>query len=159
MVTWCDKMAVFGMVTHYVLTSFWWWRGAIGAWWFRYYFTICKILIQWRYNDHLRLDCLLNRLFRCRSKKSSKLRVTGLCKGNSPVTGEFSTQKASYAENVSIWWHHHVLQVFLRVLCYKGIGKLVLSDSPQRDKIHSIFCLFFTEKIHPRFCLVFLVLD
>ena len=36
---------------------------------------------------------LFNRLFRRRSKKtSSKLRVTGLCTGNSPVTGEFSAQ-------------------------------------------------------------------
>ena len=34
---------------------------------------------------------------------SSKLRVTGLCAGNSPVTGEFPTQMASNAENVSIW--------------------------------------------------------
>ena len=31
-------------------------------------------------------DCLLNRLFRRRSKKTSKLRVTGLCVGNSPGT-------------------------------------------------------------------------
>ena len=31
----------------------------------------------------------------------------GLCKGNSPVTGEFPAQRASYAENVSLWWHHH----------------------------------------------------
>ena len=31
--------------------------------------------------------CLLNRLFRRRSKKTSKLSVTGLCEGNSPVTG------------------------------------------------------------------------
>ena len=30
-------------------------------------------------------DCLLNRLFMCRSKKTSKLRVTGLFAGNSPV--------------------------------------------------------------------------
>ena len=30
--------------------------------------------------------------------KTSKLRVTGLCEGNSPVTGEFPTQKASNAE-------------------------------------------------------------
>ena len=51
--------------------------------------------------------CLLNRLFRCRSKKTSKLRVTGLCVGNSPVPGEFPAQMASYAENVSIWWRHH----------------------------------------------------
>ena len=45
---------------------------------------------------------------RRRSKKTSKLRVTGLCAGNSPVTGEFPAQRASNAENVSIWWRHHV---------------------------------------------------
>ena len=40
-------------------------------------------------------------------KKTSKLRVTGLCAGNSPGTGEFPAQMASNAENVSIWWRHH----------------------------------------------------
>ena len=35
-------------------------------------------------------------------RKKSQLRVTGLCAGNSPVTGEFSAQMASYSENVSI---------------------------------------------------------
>ena len=50
---------------------------------------------------------LLNRLFRLRSKKTSKLRVTGLCAGNAPVTGEFPAQRTSSAENVSIWWRHH----------------------------------------------------
>ena len=40
-------------------------------------------------------------------KKTSNLRVTGLCAGNSPVTGEFPAQRASNAENVSIWWRHH----------------------------------------------------
>ena len=39
--------------------------------------------------------------------KTSKLRVTGLCVGNSPVTGEFPAQRDSNAENVSIWWRHH----------------------------------------------------
>ena len=48
-------------------------------------------------------------IFRRRSKKTSKLRVTGLCVGNSPVTGEFPAQMASNAENVSSWWRHHVL--------------------------------------------------
>ena len=52
-------------------------------------------------------DCFLNRLFRRRSKKTSKLRVTDLCEGNSPVTGEFPAQRASNAENVSMWWRHH----------------------------------------------------
>ena len=28
-------------------------------------------------------------------------------RGNSPVTGEFPAQRASNAENVSIWWRHH----------------------------------------------------
>ena len=40
-------------------------------------------------------------------KETSKLRVTGLCAGNSPGTGEFPAQRASNAENVSIWWRHH----------------------------------------------------
>ena len=74
------------------------------------------ISLQWRHNkrndvsNQQRLDCLLNRLFRRRSKKTSKLRVTGLCEGNSPVTGEFHSQKASNTENVSIWWpwRHHL---------------------------------------------------
>ena len=75
--------------------------------------------LRWRHNDHAGVSnhqppgCLLNRLFRRKSKKTSKLRVTGLCAGNSPGTGEFSAQMASYAENVSIWWRHH--GVFWRV--------------------------------------------
>ena len=52
-------------------------------------------------------DCLLNRLFRRRSKKTSKPRVTGLCAGNSPGTGEFPAQRASNAANVSICLLHH----------------------------------------------------
>ena len=55
----------------------------------------------------LTIDCLLNRLFRRRSKKASKLRVTGICAGKSPVTGEFPAHMASNAENVSILWRHH----------------------------------------------------
>ena len=85
---------------------------------------ICRVLLdvsvllfptlRWRQNgrdsvsNHQPHDCLLNRLLRRRSKKTSKLRVTGLCGGNSPGTGEFPAQMASYMENVSIWWRHHV---------------------------------------------------
>ena len=49
-----------------------------------------EITLQWRHNDHDGVSnhqphaCLLNRLFRRRSKKTSMLRVTGLCVGNSP---------------------------------------------------------------------------
>ena len=70
-------------------------------------------ILQWRHNGHHGVsnhqphDCLLNRLFRRRWRKTWKLHVTGLCAGNSPVTGEFPTQMASYAENDSIWCRHH----------------------------------------------------
>ena len=85
--------------------------------------SICSLSrhsLQWRHNGHDSVSnhqphgCLLNRLFRRRSKKTSKLRVTGLCAGNSPGTGEFPAQIASYAEYVSIWWRHHVFQPVVR---------------------------------------------
>ena len=69
--------------------------------------------LRWRHNghdgvsNHQHHHCLLNHLFGCRSKKTSKLRVTGLCVGNSPGTGEFPAQRTSDAENASIWWRHH----------------------------------------------------
>ena len=69
--------------------------------------------LQWRHDEHDGVsnhqphDCSLTCLFRRRSKKASKLHVTGLCVGNSPVTGEFPVQRASNADNVSIWWRHH----------------------------------------------------
>ena len=58
-------------------------------------------------SNHQLHDCLLNRLFGCRSRKTSNIRVTGIYAGHSPVTGEFPAQMASNAENVSIWWRHH----------------------------------------------------
>ena len=68
--------------------------------------------LQWRHDErdgvsnHRCLDCLLNRLFRCRSKKTSKLCVPGLCGRNSPVTNGFPSQRVSNAENISIWWRN-----------------------------------------------------
>ena len=69
--------------------------------------------LQWRHNARYGVsndqphDCFLMCLFRCRSKKASKFRVTGLCAENSPLTGEFLAQRASNAENLFIWWHHN----------------------------------------------------
>ena len=80
-----------------------------------YYFGDQTVPLLWRHNgpdgvsNHQPHDCLLNRLFGHRSKKTLKLRVTGLCVGNSPETGEFPAQMASNAENASIWWRHHAL--------------------------------------------------
>ena len=78
-------------------------------------FCIFLFSLPWRHNgrdgvsNHQPNDCLLNRLYRRRSKKTPELRVTGLCMRNSPVTGEFPAQMASNAENVSISWRHHVV--------------------------------------------------
>ena len=89
----------------------------------------------WNHQPH---NCLLSRLFRGRSKKTSKLHVTGLCVRNSRGTSEFSAQMASNAENVSIWWHHHdkfdCFQVSVRqsgwgniVALYLGFGMLLIA--------------------------------
>ena len=76
-----------------------------------------RVPLQWRNDEredvsnHRRLDCLLNRY----SGNTSKLRVTGLCEGNSPVTGEIPSQRGSNAENVSTWWRH---QTFVSCKCF-----------------------------------------
>ena len=79
----------------------------------QFYMHLHDISLRWRHNEHDSVsnyephDCLPNRLFRCNSKQASKLRVTGLCVGDSPVTGEFPAQMTNNTENVSIWWRHH----------------------------------------------------
>ena len=102
-------------------------------------FLLFSLSLRWRHNDHGGVsnhqpnECLLNRLFRRRSQKTSKLRVTGLCAGNSPVTGEFPAQMVSNAENVSIWWRHHVK------LCIVEISE---ASEMSRASIHCVLkCL------------------
>ena len=61
----------------------------------RKYVNPCLPPLQWRHNgragvsNHQLHDCLLNRLFRHRSKKIAKLCVTDLCEGYPSVTSEF----------------------------------------------------------------------
>ena len=109
----CEK----DLVQHYTQLCSCWWPSTTS------YQVICKYSgdryligcrgppsLLWRHNgqdgvsNHQPHECLLNRSFRRRSK----LRVTGLCVGNSSETGEFPAQRASKSENVSIWWRHHV---------------------------------------------------
>ena len=55
----------------------------------RYKKCVKNITLQWRHTERdgdSNHHCLLNRLFRRRSKKTSKLRVTGLCPLKWPVT-------------------------------------------------------------------------
>ena len=82
--------------------------------------------LQWRHNErdgisnHQRIHCLLNCWFRRRSKKTSKLRVTGLCAGNSPVT---------------MWWRHHGLTFYLRHLQYMSAHPLFGQVKPFSSSI------------------------
>ena len=55
-------------------------------------------------------------------KENIKLRVTGLCVGHSPGTGEFPAQLASNAENVFIGWSHREL---LPAICGHNDQKLM----------------------------------
>ena len=105
--------------------------------------------IEWRYNEgdnvsnHRCLDCLLNRLFRRKSTKTSRLRVTGICVGNPPVTGEFPSQLGSNAENISIWWRHH------EVGQYGSVQKI--THPSQANQIPRIYCLDTQLQRHQRF--------
>ena len=91
---------------------------------------LLRFSLQWRHNvcdgvSNLQpRDCSLNRLFKAQIKEIFKaLR-------HWPWWGEFTgdlwipAQRASNAENVSIWWRHHVYIVVLRVAsgdCHKAI--------------------------------------
>ena len=66
------------------------WGTCFRVQWHGYDSRASQSTLHWRHNDHDSVSnhqphgCLLNRLFRRRSKKTSKLRVTGLCVGNWP---------------------------------------------------------------------------
>ena len=66
------------------------------------------LLITSMFNDnqdfliHLPLECLFNSLGRLTSNETWKLRITGPCEGNPPVTGGFPSQRVSNVEIVSI---------------------------------------------------------
>ena len=117
------------------------WRLLV-SYWFRWRFIACSV--QWRHNgrdsvsNHQPHDCFLKRLFRHRSKKTSKLRVTGLCARNSPEAGEFPAQMASNAENVSIWWRHQV----------RAIPSPGLMITYRQLKIHKSEAIAFYTKNH-----------
>ena len=72
--------------------------------------TVTSCWAPWSQITSLTIVC--STIHAGRSKKTWKLRVTGLCAWNSPVTGEFPAQMASNAENVSIWWRHHAFWTF-----------------------------------------------
>ena len=93
--------------------------------------------LQWRQNGHAGvsnhrcLNCLLSSLFRRRSKKTSKLRFTGLCEGNPPGTGEFPSQRTSNVQKC-FHWMTSSCDIFKPP---KGILKITI-DTGIRDKTY-----------------------
>ena len=108
------------------ITCTWEDPSTLGLPWYMLSPLIHEFTLQWRHNghdgvsNHQPRDCLLNRLLGRRSKKTSKLRITGLCERNSPLTGEFPAQMASNAENVS---HHFFSKIDTCPVHYSSVGR------------------------------------
>ena len=112
--------------------------------WYHNYTESFASTLQWHHNgrdsvsNHQPHECLLNRSSRCRLKKTSKLRVTGLCAGNSPETGEFPAQMASNTENVFIWWRHNERMPYSSIdwtvyfVCYMICALLIVICDQQK---------------------------
>ena len=66
-------------------------------------------LADFHYSD-IMMDAMLSQIVYSGAdqNKYESSASLAICAGNSPVTGEFPAQMASNAENVSIWWRHHV---------------------------------------------------
>ena len=76
--------------------------------------------LQWRHDrrdsvsNHQPRDCLFNHLFRRRSKKYQSSAPLVFVQG-------IPAQMASYAENVSIWWRHHVMKLMCGQIHSSGL--------------------------------------
>ena len=81
-------------------------------------------------SNHQRLDGLLNRLFRRRSKKASTFRVTGLWEGNPPVTGEFFHKVPVMRKMFSFAkWRHHATTKRKRCAYFLMVYNTYLSNT------------------------------
>ena len=72
--------------------------------------------------------------------------------GNQPVTGGFSSQRASNAENISMWWRHYVPSARATLLAYPMLIRFSLDPYPQtsvklESRCSSVVCLEMHQKI------------
>ena len=135
-----------------------------------------SISLQWRHNEHdgvschWCLDCMHSRLFRRRSKKTPKLRVSGLCEGNSPVTGEFPAQRANNAGkcfHVHEWflrdafesfrgtWWRHQMETFSALLALCAGNSPVPVNFPHKGQwrgalMFSLICAWINDWVNNR---------
>ena len=92
-------------------------------------------------------ECNIMIWFRLRSKKTSKLHVTGLCEWNWPVASEFPTQKAGNAENISIWWHHPMMTTAPNCILYRDKERFLIYCSLISNDIFFIYRTYTFLKI------------
>ena len=105
------------------------------------------VALQWRHNDHDGVSnhqphgCLLNRLFGRRSKKNIKApRQWPLCREFTGA-GEFPAQRASNAENVSIWWR--LIEISIKDRIGKGNGL-----APNNNRLGTLHIQYVTQMIY-----------
>ena len=126
--------------------------------------SIILTALQWRHNgrdnvsNHRRRHCLLNCWLRHRSKKTSELRVTDICVGNSPVTGFHMMTSSCVSYNKanitdSLWgqpfsqptgpvfwkgfsWEITIMCTGSRVINTSGTGMGLTSTHWGRDNVH-----------------------
>ena len=68
--------------------------------------------LQWRHNERHGISIVCSAVCSgAHQRKTSKLRLTGLCEGGPSVTGGFPSQMASNAESISVWARLHVHQM------------------------------------------------
>ena len=106
-----------------------------------HYSDIIMMVMASQITQHL--DCLLNHLFRRRSSKTSKLCITGLCEGNSPVTNEYPTQRASNKENVFIWC---IAAQWCLLICWSHLCRSLSVSQYSESVLAHIFSSFVCVK-------------
>ena len=97
--------------------------------------------LQWHYNEgdsvsnHRRLDCLLNRSFRRRSKTTSKVRVTGLCGANSPEKGPATPKMFPFIDFIML--SDRIPSCFVgNPTCFADVNYVILATCRILGKLH-----------------------
>ena len=111
------------------------------------------VLILYQVSNHQPHNCLLNCLFRRKSKKTSKLSVTSLCVWHSPVTGDFPAKRVINGKNVSIWWRHHAMVMIALISKYNRDGIILVyfhvSTNIFSDQLILVLCTSMSHKSGP----------
>ena len=101
--------------------------------------------LQWHHNEHNGVsnhqphDCLLNRLFKRRSKKISKLCVTGLCEGihrwpgNSPHKGPVTRKILPFDDVIMVYGYHYSRIKWALWLLNLSATRMLFQHSLQRN--------------------------